>query len=292
MLFPSVVSDARTGGILQKAIKVFADASIRRVRYALLGDNDHVGGGREPGFVKTEELSEPSLQVVPLYRLSHFLADNDSQTRPTLSVGAQEYQEEPGGIPLPPSRGRKEFPSNEESVFFGKGLVRALASLCFQRVAHRVIRASSGQASSRSPRHRAAFGPWLSDGSRPLSHLSSSYEPEIRAFFFFEWYWADRYVSWRLFVTFRPRANGPHTSSQFSVLLHLDISESEYVLGESAVTEGRLDSAKGHVLTSFFVEYRGTQIPCVVNLAGRISPWFLPFSYCLANRSERPRCRR
>ena len=94
------------GGILQKAIKVFADASIRHVRYALLGNNDDVGGGREPGFVKTEELSESSLQVVPPYRPSHFLADNDSQTRPTLSVGAQEYQEIPGGKPLPPSRGR------------------------------------------------------------------------------------------------------------------------------------------------------------------------------------------
>ena len=133
------------GGILQKAIKVFADASIRHVRYALLGNNDDVGRGREPGFVKTEELSEPSLQVVPPYRLSHFLADNDSQTRPTLSVGAQEYQEILGGMPLPPSRGRKEFPSNEESVLFGKGLVRALASLCLRRVAHRVIGAFSGR---------------------------------------------------------------------------------------------------------------------------------------------------
>ena len=171
MLCPSVVSDARMGGILQKAIKVFADASIRHVRYALLGNNDDVGRGREPGFVKTEELSEPSLQVVPPYRLSHFLADNDSQTRPTLSVGAQEYQEIPGGMPLPPSRGRKEFPSNEESVLFGKGLVRALASLCLQRVAHRVIGAFSGQASSRRSKRRAASGPWLSDGSRPFFHL-------------------------------------------------------------------------------------------------------------------------
>ena len=171
MLCPSVVSDARMGGILQKAIKVFADASIRHVRYALLGNNDDVGRGREPGFVKTEELSEPSLQVVPPYRLSHFLADNDSQTRPTLSVGAQEYQEILRGMPLPPSRGRKEFPSNEESVLFGKGLVRALASLCLQRVAHRVIGAFSGQASSRRSKRRAASGPWLSDGSRPFFHL-------------------------------------------------------------------------------------------------------------------------
>ena len=208
MLCPSVVSDAREGGILQKAIKVFADASIRHVRYALLGNNDDVGGGREPGFVKTEELSEYSLQVVPPYRLSHFLADNDSQTRPTLSVGAQEHQEIPGGIPLTSSGGRKEFPSNEKSVLFGKGLVRALASLCLQRVAHRVIRAFSGQASSRRSIRRAAFGPWLSDGSRPFFHLASSYEPEIRAFSFFESCWADRYVSWRFLVTFRSRANG------------------------------------------------------------------------------------
>ena len=208
MLCPSVLSDARTGGILQKALKVFADASIRHVPYALLGNNDDVCRGREPGFVKTEELSEPSLQVVPPYRLSHFLAGNDSQPRPTLSVGAQEYQEIPGGIPLPPSRGRKEFPSNEKSVLFGKGLVRALASLCLQRVAHRVIRAFSGQASSRRSIRRAAFGPWLSDGSRPFFHLSSSYEPEIRAFFFFESCWADRYVSWRFLVTFQSRAKG------------------------------------------------------------------------------------
>jgi hypothetical protein len=67
---------------------------------------------------------------------------------------------------------------------FGKGLVRALASLCLQRVAHRVIRAFSGQASSRRSIRRAAFGPWFSDGSRPFFHLVSSYEPEIRAFFF------------------------------------------------------------------------------------------------------------
>lgn len=200
-------------GILQEALKVFRDASIRHVRYSLFGNNDDVGGGREPGFVKTEELSEPSLQVVPFYRLSHFLADYDSQTRPTLPVGAQEYQEEPGAIPLPPSRGCKKLPSNEESVFFGKGLVRALASLCFQRVAHRVIRASSGRASSRRSIRRAASGPWLSDGSRPFFHLSSSCEPEIRAFFFFEWYWADRCVSWRFLVTFRSRANGPSHGS-------------------------------------------------------------------------------
>ena len=141
MLRPSVVWTPRLGRIPQEALKVLADVSKRHVWGALLGNDDHVGGGREPGFVKTEELSESSLQVIPPYRLSHFLADNDSQTRPTLSVRAQEYQEIPGGVPLPPSRGRKEFPSNEESVLFGKGLVRALASLCLQRVAHRVIRA-------------------------------------------------------------------------------------------------------------------------------------------------------
>ena len=37
--------------------------------------------------MKTEELSESPLEVIPPYRLSHFLADNDPQTRPTLSVG-------------------------------------------------------------------------------------------------------------------------------------------------------------------------------------------------------------
>ena len=95
--------------------------------------------------MKTKELSEPSLQVVPLYGLSHFLADNDPQTRPTLSIGTQEYQKIPGSMPLSPSRGRKKFPSNEKSVLFGKRLVRALASLCLQRVAHRVIRAFWGR---------------------------------------------------------------------------------------------------------------------------------------------------
>ncbi len=202
MLRPSVVSGLRTGGILQEAFKVFRDASIRHVRYALLGNDDDVGGGREPGFVNAKELSKPSLQVVSPYCLSHFLADNDPETRPTLSVGAQEYQEIPGGVPLPPSRGRKEFPSNEESVLFRKGLVRALASLCLQRVAHRVIRAFLGQASCRRSIRRASFGPLPSDGSRPFFHLASSYEPEIRAFSFFESCWADRYVSWLLLVTF------------------------------------------------------------------------------------------
>jgi hypothetical protein len=157
--------------------------------------------------VKPKELSEPSLQGIPPNRLSHFLADNDTQTRPTLSVGAQEYQKMPGGIPFPPSRGRQEFPSNEESVLFGKGLVRALASLCLQRVAHRVIRAFSGQASCRRSRRRASCGPSPSDGSRPFFHLESSYEPEIRGFSFFESCWADRYVSWLLLVTFPWRAN-------------------------------------------------------------------------------------
>jgi hypothetical protein len=88
MLCPSVVSDVRTGGIFEKALKVFADGPIRHVPYALLGNNDDVGGGGEPEFVKTKELSKPSLQVIPPYRLSHFLADNNTQTRPTLSVGA------------------------------------------------------------------------------------------------------------------------------------------------------------------------------------------------------------
>lgn len=207
MLHLSVVSGARTGRVLQKACKVSANVAIRHVRYSLFGDNDDVGGGREPGFVKTEELSKPSLQGIPPYRLSHFLADNNPQTRPTLSVGMQEYQEIPGGIPPPPSRGRKEFPPNEEPILFGKGLVRALASLCLQRVAHRVIRAFWGQASGRRSIHRASCGPWPSDGSRPFFHLSSSYEPEIRAFSFFESCWADRCVSWFLFVTFRSRAN-------------------------------------------------------------------------------------
>ena len=87
MLHPSVVSDARTGRILQKAFKVSANLSIRQIRYALLGNNNDVGGGGEPGFMKTEELSESPLEVIPPYRLSHFLADNDPQTRPTLSVG-------------------------------------------------------------------------------------------------------------------------------------------------------------------------------------------------------------
>ena len=201
MLRPSVVSDARTGRIAQKTFQVPANFSIRHVPCALLGNHDDVGGGREPRFVKTKELPEPSLQVVPSYRLPHFLADNDPQTRPTLSVGAQEHQEIPGRIPLSPSRGRKEFPSKEESVLFGKGLVRALASLCLQRVAHRVIRAFWGQASSRRSIRRAYCGPWSSDGSRPFFHLASSYEPEIRAFFFFESCWADRCVSWLLLVT-------------------------------------------------------------------------------------------
>jgi len=57
-----------------------------------------------------------------------------------------------------------------------------------------------------------------------------------------------------------------HPGSQFLVLLQLDTSESEYVLGESADTGGRLDSAKGHLFTSFLIEYRGAQIPCFVNL--------------------------
>lgn len=201
MLRPSVGSDARTGRIAQKTFKVHANLSIRHVRYALFRNHDDVGGGGEPGLVKTKELSEPSLQVVPSYRLSHFLADNDSQTRPTLSVGTQEYQEIPGGIPLPPSRSRKKFPSKEESVLFGKGLVRALASLCLQRVAHRVIRAFWGQASSRMSKHRASCGPWFSDGSRPFFHLASSYEPEIRAFFSYVSCWADRCVSWLFLVT-------------------------------------------------------------------------------------------
>lgn len=149
MLRPSVRSVARTARIPQEAFEVLADASIRRVRRAFFGNNDHVGGGREPGLVKTKELSEPSLQVIPPYRLSHFLADNDSQTRPTLLVGAQEHQEIPSAVPPAPSRGRKELPAKEKSVLFGEGLIRALASLCLQRVAHRVIRAFSGQASSR-----------------------------------------------------------------------------------------------------------------------------------------------
>lgn len=209
MLHPSSVSGVRTGRVLQEAFKVSADASIRHIRCAFLGNNDDVGGGREPGFVKTKELSEPSLQVIPPHRLSHFLADNNPQTRPTLSVGTQKYQEIPGGMPPPPSRGRKEFPSNEEPVLFGKGLVRALASLCLQRVAHRVIRAFWGRASSRRSIRRASCGPWPSDGSRPFFHLASSYEPEIRAFSFFESCWADRCVSWLLLVTFRSCAIAP-----------------------------------------------------------------------------------
>jgi hypothetical protein len=48
-------------------------------------------------------------------------------------------------MPSPFSSRRKEFSSNQEPIVFGKGLVRALASLCFQRVAHRVIRASWGR---------------------------------------------------------------------------------------------------------------------------------------------------
>ena len=87
MLHPSVVSDARTGRILQKAFKVSANLSIRQIRYTLLGNNNDVRGGGEPGLVKTEEFSESPLEVIPPYRLSHFLADNDPQTRPTLSVG-------------------------------------------------------------------------------------------------------------------------------------------------------------------------------------------------------------
>ena len=146
MLCPSLVSDVRTGGIPEKAPKIFADPPIRHVPYALLCNYHDVGGGWEPGFVKTKELPESSLQVVPPYRLSHFLADNDPQTRPTLTVGAQEYQEIPGGVPLAPSGRRQKLSPNEESVLFGKGLVRALASLCLRRVAHRVIRAFSGQA--------------------------------------------------------------------------------------------------------------------------------------------------
>lgn len=149
MIRPSLASAARAARVPQEAFEVLADAAIRRVRRACLGNHDHVGGGREPGLVKTKELSEPSLQVIPPYRLSHFLADNDSQTRPTLLVGAQEHQKIPGTVPLPPPRGSKEFPPREEPVLFGKGLVRASASLCLQRVAHRVIRAFSGQASSR-----------------------------------------------------------------------------------------------------------------------------------------------
>ena len=87
MLHPSVVLDTRTGRMLQEAFKVFADLPIRHVRCTLLGNNNDVGGGGEPGFMKTEELSESPLEVIPPYRLSHFLADNDPQTRPTLSVG-------------------------------------------------------------------------------------------------------------------------------------------------------------------------------------------------------------
>jgi hypothetical protein len=235
MLCPSVVSDARMGGILQKAIKVFADASIRHVRYALLGNNDDVGRGREPGFVKTEELSEPSLQVVPPYRLSHFLADNDSQTRPTLSVGAQEYQEIPGGMPLPPSRGRKEFPSNEESVLFGKGLVRALASLCLQRVAHRVIGAFSG-------RHQVGdlYAEPLSALGSPTAHdLSSTSRlhtspKSVRSFSSNRAGLIGTFHGVFLLLSDRARM-GLHTDSQFLVLLQLNASESEYVVGESAV---------------------------------------------------------
>ncbi len=157
--------------------------------------------------MKAKELSDPSLQVVSPNRLSHFLADDDPETRPTLPVGAQEHQEIPRSVPLPPSRGRKEFSSQEESVLFRKGLVRALASLCLQRVAHRVIRAFSGQASCRRSKRRSSCGPSPSDGSRPFFHLESSYEPEIRGFSFFESCWADRYVSWLLLVTFPWRAN-------------------------------------------------------------------------------------
>jgi len=145
MLHPSVVSDARTGRISQETFKVSANLSIRQIRCALLGNNNDVGGGGKPGFMKTEEFSESPLEVIPPNRLSHFLTDHDPQTRPTLSVGTKEHQEIPGGVPPPPSRGCKEFPSNEESVLFGKGLVRALASLCLQRVAHRVIGAFWGR---------------------------------------------------------------------------------------------------------------------------------------------------
>jgi hypothetical protein len=202
MLRPFVPSDAPAGRIVQKALKVLADVSICHVRCAFFGNHDDVGRGGEPGFVKTKELSEPSLQVIPSDRLSHLFADNDPETRPTLPVGTQEHQKVPSGIPLPPSGRCKEFPSNEESVLFGKGLVRALASLCLQRVAHRVIRASWGQASSRRSIRRAFCGPWPSDGSRPSFHLASSCEPEIRAFFSFESCWADRCVSWLLLVRF------------------------------------------------------------------------------------------
>lgn len=66
---------------------------------------------------------------------------------------------------------------------------------------------------------------------------------------------------------------GLHTGSQFPVFLQLNASDrSEYVLGESAVTGGRLGSAKGHFFHLFIIESRGTQIPCFVNLVGHISP--------------------
>lgn len=119
MLQPSVGSYGRTGRILQEAFKVSANPPVRHVRCSLLGNDNDIGGGGEPGLVKTEELSESPLQRIPLYRLSHFLADDNPQTRPTLPVGTQEHQEIPGGVPPPPSRGCKKFPSHEESVLFG-----------------------------------------------------------------------------------------------------------------------------------------------------------------------------
>jgi hypothetical protein len=227
--------------------------------------------------VKTEEFPESPLQVIPPYRLSHFLADNDPQTRPALSVGTQEHQEIPGAKPFPPSRGSKVFPSKEESVLFGKGLIRALASLCFQRVAHRVIRAYWGQASSRRPIPKAFCGPWPSDGSRPFFHLASSYEPEIRVFFFFESCWADRYVSWLLLATFRLSAIVP--SHRFAALDLSTPARPQKTFQERAPSERQARFRKGHFVTLFYINTRGTQIGSFVN--------FYPVTARLASPSGR-----
>ena len=62
MLYPSVMaSAARMGMAQQKAFEISENALIRHVRYAFLGNNNDVSGGREPGFVKTEEFPESSL---------------------------------------------------------------------------------------------------------------------------------------------------------------------------------------------------------------------------------------
>jgi hypothetical protein len=72
----------------QAAPQLSADVSIHQRQYSPLGDDHDVLGGREPGFVQPEKLTQKALDPVSLYGVSRFPRDRHAQSSDSSQVPA------------------------------------------------------------------------------------------------------------------------------------------------------------------------------------------------------------